>query len=48
MMSLFNKNFGVSEDEPMTNMVRLKQDKSPTIPSSIKKENCVIEKTCFI
>lgn len=36
------------EDEPMTSMIRLKQDKSPIIPSNIKKEKSDIEKkTCF-
>lgn len=47
-MSLFRKKVGVPEDEPMARMIRLKQGKSPIIPSNIKKEKCAIEKTCFI
>lgn len=49
LMSLFRKKLVLlPEDEPMTSMIRLKQDKSPIIPSNIKKEKSEREeKTCF-
>lgn len=49
LMYLFGKKMVfLPEDEPMTSMIRLKQDKSPIIPSNIKKEKSDIEKkTCF-
>lgn len=48
LMSLFRKKMVfLPEDEPMTNMIRLKQDKSPIIPSNIKKEKSEIEEKMY-